>query len=118
VKSVFSEEWANPKDYLLLKNIGVWSLSILAAAIIDRCMPKGMVDSKDFARYLKQARSRFDWSKDATGERAVSGMSGNKAAMIIAAAMAEELTDEAGSNMLKELQEQLRAQLSQRNQVE
>jgi DGQHR domain-containing protein len=118
VKSVFSEEWANPKDYLLLKNIGVWSLSILAAAIIDRCMPKGMVDSKDFARYLKQARSRFDWSKDATGERAVAGMSGNKAAMIIAASMAEELTDEAGSNMLKELQEQLRAQLGQRSQVE
>jgi DGQHR domain-containing protein len=117
-KSVFSEEWANPKDYLLLKNIGVWSLSILAAAIIDRCMPLGRVDSKDFARYLKQARNRFDWSKDATGERAVSGMSGNKAALIIAAAMAEELTDEAGGNMLKELQEQLRAQLNRGSQVE
>ena len=118
VKSVFSEEWSNPKDYLLLKNIGVWSLSILAAAIIDRCMPRGQVEPKDFARYLTQARSRFDWSKDATGERAVAGMSGNKAALIIAAAMAEELTSEGGNNMLKELQEQLRAQLGQRSQVE
>jgi hypothetical protein len=118
VKSVFSEEWANPKDYLLLKNIGVWSLSILAAAIIDRCMPRGQVEPKDFARYLRQARSRFDWSKDATGERAVAGMSGNKAALIIAAAMAEELTSEAGNNMLKELQEQLRAQINQRSQEE
>ena len=118
VKSVFSNEWANPKDFLLLKNIGVWSLSILAAAIIDRCMPLGRVDPKDFARYLKQARSRFDWSKDAAGERAVAGMSGNKAALIIAAAMAEELTDEAGSNMIKELQEQLRAQLNQGSQAE
>jgi DGQHR domain-containing protein len=113
VKVVFSEEWANPKDYLLLKNIGVWSLSILAAAIIDRCMPLGRVDIKDFARYLQQARSRFDWSKEATGERAVVGMSGNKAALIIAAAMAEELTDETGGNMIKEIQDQLRAQISQ-----
>ncbi len=117
VKTVFSEEWANPKDYLLLKNVGVWSLSILAAAIIDRCMPQGRVDPKDFARYLKQARSRFDWSKEATGERAVAGMSGNKAALIIAAAMAGELTDEAGSNVIKELQEQLRAQLNSGSHV-
>ena len=113
VKGVFSNEWANPKDFLLLKNIGVWSLSILAASIIDRCMPLGRVDTKDFARYLNQARTRFDWNKDATGDRAVSGMSGNKAALIIAAAMAEELTDETGSNMIKEIQEQLRAQIGQ-----
>jgi DGQHR domain-containing protein len=113
VKVVFSEEWANPKDFLLLKNIGVWSLSILAAAIIDRCMPLGRVDVRDFARYLQQARSRFDWSKEAAGERAVVGMAGNKAALIIAAAMAEELTDETGGNMIKEIQDQLRAQLAQ-----
>ena len=110
VKSVFSVEWATPKTYLLLKNIGVWSLSILGATIIDRCMPVGKVDTNDFAQYLKQARARFDWNKDSTGDRAIAGMSGNKAAMIIAAAMAEELTDESGSNSIKEIQDQLRAQ--------
>jgi DGQHR domain-containing protein len=113
VKVVFAEEWANPKDYLLLKNIGVWSLSILAASIIDRCMPLGRVDVRDFARYLQQARNRFDWKKEAAGERAVVGMSGNKAALIIAAAMAEELTDESGGNMIKEIQDLLRAQITQ-----
>jgi DGQHR domain-containing protein len=113
IKTVFSEEWSNPKDYLLLKNIGVWSLSILAGAVIDRCMPIGKVEAKDFARYLTQVRNRFNWSKDATGESAVAGMSGNQAALIIAGAMAEELTDETGSNVIKELQEQLRAQLAQ-----
>lgn len=113
VKTVFSEEWSNPKDYLLLKNIGVWSLSILAGAVIDRSMPLGKVDVKDFARYLEQTRTRFDWKKDATGERAVAGMSGNQAALIIAGAMAEELTEESGTNIIKGLQDQLRAQLSQ-----
>jgi DGQHR domain-containing protein len=112
VKSVFSEEWANPKDYLLLKNVGVWSLSILAAAIIDRCMPLRRVDITDFGFYLQQARHRFDWSKEAAGERAVSGMSGNKAALILAAAMAEELTDESGSNLIKDIQDRLRLQLA------
>ena len=94
VRNVFADEWAKHKDYLLLKNIGVWSFSILAAAIIDRCIAAGKVDVLDFSRYLTQTRARFDWSKDAAGERAVTGMSGNKAAQIIAAAMAEELTDE------------------------
>lgn len=111
VKATFSVEWSRPKDFLLLKNVGVWSLSILGAAIIDRCMPLGKVANDDFAHYLKQARTRFDWSKDATGERAVAGMSGNKAALIIAAAMAEELTAEGGNNMIRELQLNLRSQL-------
>ena len=112
VKNVFADEWSKPKDYLLLKNIGVWSFSILAAAVIDRCIPAGKVDVLDFSRYLTQAKSRFDWRKDASGEHSVSGMSGNKAALIIAASMAEELTDEvSGSNMIKQIQDHLRAQL-------
>jgi len=54
-------------------------------------------------------RARFDWSKDATGERAVAGMNGNKAALIIAAEMAQELTAEGGNNMIRELQTNLRS---------
>ena len=112
VKTVYSEEWSNYKKYLLLRNIGVWSLSILGGTIIDRCMPNGKVDVQDFKVYLKQTRNRFDWDKDTKGERTISGMSGNRAALIIAAAMAEELTDETGSNLMSKIQSQLKAQLS------
>jgi DGQHR domain-containing protein len=112
VKQAFALEWATPKDYLLLKNVGVWSLSILGATIIDRCMPLGKVATDDFAYYLRQARARFDWSKDATGERAVAGMNGNKAALIIAAEMAQELTAEGGNNMIREVQLNLRSQIT------
>ena len=111
VKMAFAPEWAEPKKSLLLKNVGVWSLSILGATIIDRCMPLHQVDTEHFAQYLSQARARFDWSRDATGDRAISGMSGNKAALIIAAAMAAELTNEGGTNAIKELQERLRSQM-------
>ncbi len=107
VKTVFADEWANSKRYLLLKNMGVWSLSILGGTIIDRCIPRGKVGADDLARYLRQAKARFDWSRDATGDRAVTGMSGNRAAMIMAGAMAAELSDETGANLIKQLQEQL-----------
>jgi DGQHR domain-containing protein len=109
VKVVFAQEWADPKKYLILKNIGVWSLSILGGTIIDRCLPKGRVEIEDMAFYLKQARTKFDWSKDTTGDGAVSGMSGNRAALIIAASMAEEMSDETGANTIRSLQERLLA---------
>jgi DGQHR domain-containing protein len=41
VKEAFAEEWARPKEFLLLKNIGVLSLSILGGTIIDRCISRG-----------------------------------------------------------------------------
>jgi len=62
------------------------------------------------AYYLMQARSTFNWSKDAKGEGSVAGMSGNRAAMIIAAAMAENMTDESGENVIKDLQKKLTAE--------
>ena len=108
VKKVFAEEWAKPKDYLLLKNIGVWSLSIFGGSVIDRSMPKSKIDIDDLVQYIEQARNTFDWRKDATGSSAVSGMSGNRAAMIIAATMSQELTDESETSFLKELQEKLK----------
>jgi hypothetical protein len=112
-KAVFAEEWANPKEYLLLRNIGVLSLSILAASVIDRCIALGRVEVADFARYLGQTRRKFDWSDSASGERAVKGMSGNQAALIIAGEMAAELTDESGSNAIRDIQERLRMRITQ-----
>jgi len=40
VKQVFPEEWANPKEYLILRNLGVVSLSTLAGTVIDRCLAR------------------------------------------------------------------------------
>ena len=109
VKTVCAQEWADPKEYLLLKNIGVLSLSILGGTVIDRCMARQRVSVEDMARYLDQARVRFDWHRDSAGDRAVTGMSGNRAALIIAGEMAAELSDEGGENAA-ELQRALLAQ--------
>jgi hypothetical protein len=94
VKSVFTEEWAQHKDFLVLKNIGVMSLSILGGTVLDRCLARRRVEVEAMAFYLRQAKARFDWSRDGSGSDAISGMSGNRAALIIAGEMATELRDE------------------------
>jgi DGQHR domain-containing protein len=110
VKLTFSNEWAKPKEFLLLRNVGVMSMSLLGGTIIDRCMARGTANVEGMARYLRQAKTAFDWSRGATGERSVSGMTGNRAALIIAGEMAKELSDETGINAIRDLQEQLLAQ--------
>lgn len=114
VKSVFANEWANPKEYLLLKNIGVLSLSLLGGTIIDRCIPRGKHSVADMAAYLHQVKGRFDWSSKASpgDNNTVVGMSGNKAALILAGEMAAELSEPSGENVMKDLQEQLLAQIA------
>lgn len=113
VKNVFSSEWAAPKEFLLLKNIGVLSMSLLGGTVIDRCLAKGKADFSDMIYYLQQAKGRFDWNgKLSPGEGTVVGMSGNKAADIIAAEMAKELHDPTGENFVKQIEEQLLANAS------
>jgi DGQHR domain-containing protein len=108
VKRVFAEQWATPKDYLLLKNIGVLSLSILGGTIIDRCFARERYTVEDMANYLEQVSNRFDWDKDAaSGDKAVTGMSGNQAALIIAGELSNELRDETGERVMHDLQEKL-----------
>jgi DGQHR domain-containing protein len=107
VKTVFAQEWGAPKAYLLLKNVGVLSLSILGGTIIDRCLSRGQYEVPDLARYLEQTRPKFDWSSDNSGDRGVAGMTGNRAALIIAGEMAAELSDDTGASLMKGLQAKL-----------
>ena len=98
VKQVFPEEWANPKEYLILRNLGVVSLSTLAGTVIDRCLARQRIEVGDMGRYLTQCRGTWDWRADAVGDRSVSGMSGNRAALIVAGRMAEDLAEDDGVN--------------------
>ncbi len=108
VKRVFAQEWADPKKHLLLKNVGVLSLSCLGGTIIDRCLARTRYTVDEMANYLEQVHGRFDWDKDAApGDRAVTGMSGNQAALIIAGELSNELRDETGEKVMQDLQAKL-----------
>ena len=98
VKQIFAEEWAKPKEYLILRNLGVVSLSTLAGTILDRCLARQRIEAGDMARYLTQCRGTWTWRADAVGDRSVSGMSGNRAALIVAGKMAEDLSEDDGVN--------------------
>lgn len=109
VKEVYAGEWKEPKSYLLLKNLGVLSFSILGGNVIDRCMARGEVDAAAMTAYVRQTVGVFDWSKDATGPNSVAGMSGNRAALLVAGELASNLTDPGESRAVKTLQERLLA---------
>lgn len=107
VRRVFREEWDDPKEFLLLKNLGVMSFSILGGTIIDRCMARGEIEPSSMDVYVKQIRGVFDWHREAVGDRSVVGMSGNRAALIVAGEMASNLVDPGESRVVLGLQERL-----------
>lgn len=109
VKETFEEAWDEPKDSLLLKNIGVLAYSIMAGTVIDRCMARGQVDVEAMRAYVEQVVGTFDWSRTATGERSVAGMSGNRAALLIAGELTSNLVDPGESPMVQTLQDRLLA---------
>lgn len=107
VKNVYEEEWEEHKEYLLLKNVGVLAFSVLGGTVIDRCMARGAVTVEDMEFYVKQTYDVFDWSRHATGERGVSGMSGNRAILIIAGELAADLVDPGDNRVISTIQEAL-----------
>lgn len=109
VKEVYADEWAKPKEYLLLKNLGVLAFSILGGSVIDRCMARGEVEAEAMKQYVEQTVGVFDWSRDATGSNTVAGMSGNRAALLVAGELAADLTDPGESRAVQSLQDRLLA---------
>lgn len=110
VAQVFEEEWAKPKDYLLLKNIGVLSFSIFGATVIDKAIArnsKPAITVDGLKEYVSQIKETYDWHREAVGDRALAGYSGNKAALIISGTLAAELSDPGQASAALSLQEYL-----------
>lgn len=95
VSKAFPQEWADQRRYLLLRGFGVWSMSILGAEIIDRCITRRIFDhiqlEEEMRAYLRQARMAVDW--DAT-EGNTRGYGGRVGARNLAELMKRPLSDE------------------------
>lgn len=107
VREVYPEEWNDPREHLLMKNMGVLSMAILGATVIDRCMARGEVEFEDMVKLVEQTKGSIDWSRHSTGNGSVSGMSGNRAALIIAGTLAESLHESATSIAGDRIEKQL-----------
>ena len=91
VKEVYVEEWASPKEYLLLKGLGIYAFSYVAAHVIDRCLVRGLTDVADMAAYVRQTRKVTDWSVNGVDLRGVTGLVGAK---IVGSKLCEVLSDD------------------------
>lgn len=90
VQQTWPDGFTTPKEYYVTKNIGIQALSILGATVIDRAMAAGHVETDDLAGLLAPAKDVYDWHRDAT-KGGVTGMSGNRAALLVAGSLAEQV---------------------------
>ena len=94
VAKVFSQEWADQKKYLLLRGFGVWSMSIVGADIIDRCISPNVIWNQleeKMASYLHQIYGTVNWDKS---EGDIKGYGGRLGAKVLADRMRHFLSDE------------------------
>ncbi|MGZ6854082.1 MAG: hypothetical protein ACXVGC_08495, partial [Mycobacteriaceae bacterium] len=88
--TTWPQEWETPADFLLIKGTGLLALGLLGAAVIDRCMASGEVSQHDMEVMLAPCQAVFDWHRDAK-KGGVVGLSGNRAALMIAGELAAKL---------------------------
>jgi hypothetical protein len=81
VKNLFEDAFNYPKDYLVLKTIGVYSLNYLANDIFNWCLSEGIkvAAEEDIQKYLEPLKG-FNWSKDSSALAAFGGKKGVKEA--------------------------------------
>ncbi len=87
-KAVFPEAFDSPKQYLVLKNLGVATFSQLAATVIDRCLIASNVDTDYMVPFLQAAKAQVNWHVDSPD---AAGMSGNRAVLLLAGKMTGKL---------------------------
>ncbi len=88
----YAGEWADQKS-MLLKGIGIWTLSQLGAEIIDRCLVRGVIAAKledEMSEYLRQTKLVFDWRSGGD----IQGYGGQSGAQNAANKMKVALSDE------------------------
>lgn len=88
VKAVFPEAFEQPRQYLILKNLGVSTFSQLAGMVIDRCLVTGNIEVGHMIPFLQAAKAEVNWDRESPD---VAGMSGNRAVLQLAGRMTKHL---------------------------
>lgn len=97
VAATFPAQWADHRAYLLLRGIGIWTMSMLGAEIIDRCLidrvePTALQDRME--SYLRQAAMIIDWDARSGNIKGYGGRSGaREAAELMKAKLSSEDVD-------------------------
>jgi len=93
VRSVFSAEWSDRTNYILLQTIGLSGFAHLGATLMDMGYAEKRVDQKDFEVALKAVKQSVDLSRTADQWKGVAGAGGASrvAEVLIKAATADNI---------------------------
>jgi len=81
--------WSTPKDYILLRGAGLWSICFLGAQVIDRALVRDKYKIDDLFKILNSGRE-WNWSKNGD----FVGLSGRGGALEISNRVARYLQDD------------------------
>lgn len=76
VKHVFSAEWADRTNYILLQTIGLSGFAQLGASLMNQGCTDGRVSKKDFELYLQVVKDSVDLSRQSEQWRGIAGAGG------------------------------------------
>lgn len=83
------DAWKDPKQYIILRGVGLWGVCFIGANVIDRALTKGQFDEDSMLRILKSGK-KWDWSSKGEFE----GLSGRGGAVKISDMVTAEFIDE------------------------
>lgn len=76
LRNMFPNAWCEPNRFILLKTLGVYTMSQVALYIFELCAANGGDFSQDkIEQYLKSLEG-FDWHRDTSPFKAMGGMKG------------------------------------------
>lgn len=76
LRNMFPDAWSEPNSHILLKTLGVYSMSQVALYIFELCSAnRGDFSKKRIEEYLS-ALKEFDWHRDTSPFRSMGGMKG------------------------------------------
>lgn len=82
-REMFPDAWADPSRYILLKTLGVYTMSQVAAYLFDLCAANAGDFSAEAMRQYLLPLSGFDWHRDTSPFRALGGLKGCKEAAAV-----------------------------------
>jgi DGQHR domain-containing protein len=87
VSQVLSEEWKNPRGFLITKGIGVYGLMSIAGDLVREALLKGITpDAKYFVGALSDFAASIDWSNNGPMKGFGGGAGADKATGLLRAA--------------------------------
>jgi hypothetical protein len=101
VKEVFPDAWADKKNYILLRSIGLTGFARLGATLLDKGLEKGDGSKDFFVLTLRAVASVIDLSATKWQGMAGAGGGGKVADALITAANPENISITAFENSLR-----------------